>query len=423
MNYLEQNKEQFLEDLKGLIKIESYLKDPKVYPTKEVNEAVDYMINLAKKEGFKTYKQEEGYYGWIEIGSGDKLVGILGHLDVVPPGDELDKWDTPPFELTIEDGLLKGRGSQDDKGPVMLAFYLLKSIVASRVELNHRIRLIMPTDEESFWRGIEKYKADGQDIPNYGITPDATFPVIYSERELWEFKIKGPLTNDFTLKGGSALNVVPDKAEYTKGGINIIKEGKASHAMAPWDGDNAIAKIINEIDDNHPIINFIKNEINNETNGETLFGGLIKDDDEQLAVNMAVINIDESNSEVAFDLRIPNTSSAKELEEKVKSLLNEKYPELEFEHYDLLQGVYIPKDFELIKTVMETYAEVTGDNEAQPIATGGATYARGIENIVACGPFFNDSPITEHQYNEYARWEDFVKAFNIYEIVFNKLNK
>ncbi len=422
MNYIEKNRKQFIEDLKGLIKIESYLKDPKVYPTPEMKDAVSYLIELGKKEGFNTYEDPEGYYGYIEIGQGEEMIGILGHLDVVPPGDDLDRWSTPPFDLVEDGDLLKGRGTQDDKGPMMLSFYLLKSLIEEGIELTKRVRLIFPTDEESFWRGIEKYKEDGNEIPTLGFTPDGPFPIIYSERELYEFKIYGSGTNDFNIKAGAALNVVPDKATLIINGEEKVFEGKASHAMHPWEGDNAINKLVNELDTDHELISFIKNEINNELNGETLFGRKIEDDDSQLSLNFAVLNVNEEISELAVDIRIPNTSNSNELENIIKNLLDEKYPSLRFERYDQLPGVYIPKDSEIAKVLIESYREVSGDMKAMPIATGGATYARGMENIVAFGPYFNDSPETEHQYNEYARFSDFVKAFNIYEKVIKKIN-
>lgn len=422
MNYIEKNKEQFLKDLKGLIEIPSYLKDHNVYPTPEMKQAVEYMIALGEKEGFKTYADPEGYYGFMEIGQGEEMIALLGHVDVVPPGEDMDRWETPAFELTIDGDNLKGRGTQDDKGPVILSFYLLKSIVESGIQLNKRIRLIFPTDEETFWRGIEKYKSDGNEIPVAGFTPDATFPLIYSERELYEFKIFGGTTDEFSIKAGAALNVVPDKATLTKDGETKIYEGKASHAMAPWNGDNAIVKLLNELETDNELIRFAKEQINGETNGETIFGELIKDEDSQLAFNFAVLNLDSEVSEIAVDIRIPNTSSTEELENRIKNLISEKYPGLRYERYDFLQGVYTPKDSDLAQALISSYQEISGDYETQPIATGGATYARGMDNTVAFGPFFNDSPETEHQYNEYARFSDFIKAFDIYELVIKKLN-
>ena len=50
-------------------------------------------------------------------------VGIIGHLDVVPEGEG---WTYPPFELTIRDDILYGRGTIDDKGPVIASLYAIK---------------------------------------------------------------------------------------------------------------------------------------------------------------------------------------------------------------------------------------------------------------------------------------------------------
>lgn len=422
MNYLEKNKNAFLEDLKKLIKVESYLTDPKVYPTKELKDAVKLFSSMGEREGIRTYSDPEGYYGYMEIGQGDEMIAILGHLDVVPPGDDLAKWNTPPFEMVVEGDLIKGRGTQDDKGPLMVALYLLKSLLESGVELNKRIRIIYPTDEESFWRGIEKYKSDNHETPVYGFTPDATFPLIYSERELYEFKIIGQPTNDFEIKAGAALNVVPEEAMLKIGDESKSYEGRASHAMSPWNGDNAIYKLLKENDINHELLKFVKDEVNYEYNGESFFGRLIKDDDEQLSFNLATLNINSEIAEIGIDIRIPNTSNTDELEKIIKSKL-ENYPTLSYEFYDRLQGVFTPIDSKLSQTMINAYQTVTNDFETKPIATGGATYARGMDNIVAFGPFFNDSPKTEHQYNEYVRFSDFVKAFDIYEKVIYDLLK
>ncbi|BDU67717.1 MAG: hypothetical protein TYPL_3700 [Candidatus Tyloplasma litorale] len=423
MNYLEKNKESFIEDLKGLIKIKSYLTNPENYPTPELISALDYMINLAKREGFKYFKDEDNHYCYIEIGEGKELIGILGHLDVVPPGQDLSRWENDPFELKVDGDLLKGRGTQDDKGPVMQQFYLLKKLAESKKKLTKRIRLILPTDEESFWRGVDKYKSDGQEIPTYGYTADAFFPVVYSERELWEFRLKGKPSTKFTLKAGEALNVVPDEVEYVNSKGEIHKEfGKAAHAMEPQEGENAIVKIIPSISEKNQLIDFIKNEVKNETNGQTLFNKLFVDDNNlEMSVNLAVVNINEEKGEILFDLRIPNSTNSKELKEILLEKIKNNYSDLEFEEYDWLTGVYIKKDSFIMKNLIESYQSVTKDLISEPTATGGATYARSMPNIVAFGPYFKDTPQTEHQYNEYSRLSDFIKSFDIYEEFFKKI--
>lgn len=415
MNYIEKNKEKYLEDLKGLIGIQSYLRDPQAYPNEDIKKAVDYLVSLGNREGFKSYADPDGYYGYIEIGEGEELIGILGHVDVVPPGED-SKWNTPPFELTEKEGNLFGRGTQDDKGPILLALYLMKEIVERGEQLNKRIRLIFPSDEESFWRGVEKY-VEKEEIPAYGITPDSCFPLIYSERELYEFVVIGKPTTEFTLEGGSALNVVPDECKFKLNDEELITKGKAEHAMNPWLGENAIDSMIEQIKEkvNHPIVKFINEKINKECRGVSLFGKEIKDDDETISVNMAKVIINDKEAKIFFDLRIPNTSNKEEIESLLIDILKEY--DLELEHYDFLPGVYVPKDSKVVKDLIESFFRVTGKKE-EPIASGGATYARSMPNIVAYGPYFEDSPMTEHQYNEYARWEDFIKAYDIYNELF-----
>ena len=61
--------------------------------------ALDYTLNLGEKLGFKV-KNLDNYCGYIEFGNGEKLVGIVGHLDVVPSGNG---WITPAFSANIRE--------------------------------------------------------------------------------------------------------------------------------------------------------------------------------------------------------------------------------------------------------------------------------------------------------------------------------
>lgn len=420
MNYIEKNKKQFIKDLSGLIKIQSWLKDVKKYPTPELKEGLIYMENLAKREGFKYHTNKDGYYGWMEIGQGEDMIGILGHIDVVPPG-EMNEWEYDPFILKEKDGKLFGRGTQDDKGPVILAFYLLKKLNESGIKLNKRIRLIYPTDEESFWRGVDEY-IKNEELPIYGITPDASYPVIYSERALLNYKIVGEPVDGYTIEGGTAVNVVPSKAKYfnKKTNMEIVSEGKSSHAMKPHKGINAITKLFEKIKDDvkHPLIDFVNNEINNETNAKTLLGKIYKDDDSEITCNLGIAKLNSEKSELIIDMRVPNTLERNKLEKMIKEKVS-KYKGIRYEDYDWLRGVHIDKNSFIIKDLTKAYESVTKE-KLEPIAVGGATYARSMDNIVAFGPFFKNSPLTEHQYNEHVIFDDFIKSFDIYMDVFNK---
>lgn len=101
---LENNFSKFLNNLDRVVSIPSYYQeDSTKYPFGEnIQKVLEEMIDICKELGFRTYIDSEGYYGYAEIGSGEKLVGVLGHLDVVPPGD-LSKWENDPFKSVIKD--------------------------------------------------------------------------------------------------------------------------------------------------------------------------------------------------------------------------------------------------------------------------------------------------------------------------------
>ena len=418
MNYLEKKWNEYEKDLKGLISIKSYLDNAIDYPTPIMKEVLEYMVSLAHRDGIMTtYIDPEGYYGYIEIGQGKELLGLLGHLDVVGPGD-LESWNTEPFELTNKDGKLFGRGVQDDKGPVLLSYYLMKELLEEG-NLKKRIRLIMGTDEETLWRGIEKYKEDKQEHVTQGITPDGSFPVTYSERALVNYQIKSNVPAvGFTLKGGKTFNAVPDTAVLTIDNNEKEFKGKTAHAKEPWCGDNAIVKAVNELDNEHPVIKFIKEALNQEVNGETIFGKIIKDENAELTINLGMINVDEKGAVLSFDSRLPDNLSLEEFEKVMITIAN-KF-DLEYERYDYLQGVFIPKDSDIIKVLMETYQEITNDMR-EPMAIGGATYARGMNNVVAFGPVLKDTEKTEHQPNERITISEFKLVYDIYYKSFKKI--
>ncbi len=412
MNYFTKNIEQYKKDLGKLISFKTVLKDE--YPNQAMKNALAFMGELAERDGLAYKIDPEGYYGWIEIGSGEEMIGLLTHIDVVPEGIE-SEWNTPPFTMTEIDGRLYGRGTQDDKGPLMLMYYLLleyKDVIQGK-----RMRLIFPTDEESQWRGIAKYK-EQEEIPAYGFTPDSEFPVTFLEREIAQFELIGPGSNDFKIQAGTAANVVPAKATYISGGVEKVVDGKSSHAMNPSAGINAITKLINELPEvDHPMVNFIREQVNNEINGETLFGREIKDQYSSITLNLAICEIDEEKSRLVLDSRIPLTSSKEELLDLYK-LQGDKY-KFTPSFFKTAPSNYLPEDHWMVVDLKEAYQSVTGD-ETKPQVAGGGTYAKAINNVLAYGPLLPTSEFTMHQYNEYISIEDYKIAYDVYNKLFDK---
>ena len=74
------------------------------------------------------------------------MIGVLGHLDVVPEGDG---WTYHPYGAEIHQGKIYGRGTVDDKGPIIAALYGLKAIKDAGLKLSKRVRILFGTNEEN----------------------------------------------------------------------------------------------------------------------------------------------------------------------------------------------------------------------------------------------------------------------------------
>lgn len=110
-------------------------------------------------------------------------MAIIGHLDVVPAGSG---WSHEPYGGEIADGKMYGRGTLDDKGPVISCLYAMKALKDAGFVPEPTVRLILGLDEESGWKGI-KYYFEKEKRPDYGFTPDADFPLINGEKGLMIF--------------------------------------------------------------------------------------------------------------------------------------------------------------------------------------------------------------------------------------------
>lgn len=444
--FIEKDFEAFLSDFKAMIEIPSvYTEDNTAAPFGQgIQDALEKMLSICKKLGFETYCDAEGYYGYADIGSGDEVIGVLGHLDVVPPGD-LDKWATNPFEAVVKDGNLYGRGTQDDKGPTLAALYALKAVMDSGGELNKKIRFIFGTDEELLWRGIAKY-AEKEAMPNYGFTPDANFPLIYAEKGLLQVDLVAQGTDGVTIVGGDAYNAVPssitydckesdsttqllsylkDKSyDYTVTDNQVTVIGKSVHAKDADMGINAIARLCLGLKDqglSSKAIDFIVGEVAEDALATKIFGDCADEASGALKFNIGKIDVSNEKEVINIDIRIPVETT----KEYVWSKLSEvsKAYGFELKENDYLKSIYTPLDAPLVKTLLEAYREVSGDMESQPVSSGGATYARAMDNCVAYGAAFPTSKETEHQPNEFINLEELKMAMDVYATAFSKLLK
>ena len=91
-----------------------------------------------------------------------------------------------------------------------------------------------------------------------------------------------------------------------------------------------------------------------------------------------------------------------------------------YEEFDYLAPLYVPLDSPLVSSLMAVYQEETGD-KTPAMSSGGATFARTMENCVAFGALFPGAEQTEHQANERAKIDDLYAAMEIYREAIQRL--
>lgn len=428
----EKIKSDYLESLKTIVSYPSVLNEGENGTPfgQSIQNVLEKMLEITRSLGFKTYIDPKGYYGYAEIGQGEELLAVLCHLDVVPAGD-LSDWETPPFEATIKDGWIHGRGVQDDKGPSLAALYAVKALMDAGVTFNKRIRFIYGTDEETLWRCMARYN-ELEETATLGFAPDSSFPLTYAEKGLLQIKLHGSGSQELAIEAGEAFNVVPAKASYTGNLADLLEVelkkqafeyertadtvtviGVPKHSKDAAEGVNAIVRLATGLNllVQHPAIQFIAEAVGGDATGSSLFGEISDEPSGTLSFNISGLTINPGKSEIRIDMRIPVLADKDKLVQEL-SQIAEEY-QLRYEEFDYLAPLYVPLDSELVSTLMAVYKEKTND-DSPAVSSGGATFARTMLNCVAFGALFPDALQTEHQANERTVIEDLYKAMDIY---------
>lgn len=428
-------KDEMIQEIINLVRYESVSikSDNKEKPFgEECKKALEHILELGKKLGFNT-KNVDGYCGYIEFGEGKELLGIIGHLDVVPATKE-DGWTKDPYQAEIINNKLYGRGTSDDKGPVISCLYAMK-IANSLKKLNKRVRLIIGLNEEQDWECIERYKQT-EELPTISFSPDANFPCIYAEKGIITLTIE----NDFNLDdeilefttGNNAINVVPKTAhiiiktnnpnkfveekdiivEKIEDTIKITATGISSHAAFPTLGDNAATKLlkyINKIYNNKFLTKLEELDFYNLENPLYLGGDSLTDESGTLTSNIGIINYENNKLIIKTNLRVPiKTSFA-----KLKNICNRSIDSIKYYFEGENEGLYVSKDSYLVKTLTIIFNETTNMNE-EAITIGGGTYARAFNNCVSFGMTFPNEEELCHQVNENIDIDNLLLATEIY---------
>lgn len=445
-------RDAYLADLKTLVSIDSSRDDSQAtadYPLGPgPAKALIAFLDLAKRDGF-TVKNLDNLVGYVEYGSGDQTLAILGHADVMPAGKG---WSTDPFTLTAKDGKLYGRGTSDDKGPALAAYYGLKMLKDQGIDPKMKIRFIIGTDEESQWTGMTHY-LDLEPAPTLGFSPDAEFPLINGEKGnvTFETHFGGENAGAFVLQSfdsGLRENMVPRDAEavvtvpdvaklkttfemflahapvtgdLTQEGTSVRLQvtGKAAHGMEPKNGINAgtyLATFLGQFEfggDAADFLHLIANSLHDDSRAHRL--GLNHTDPVMgdLTMNVGIMTFTAHQAGVVnTNFRYPTGTGAPQILAGLQRATAQMAVTIK-QGREMVPHYVDPSD-PIVATLMKVYREQTGDTTAQPEVVGGGTYGRLMKRGVAFGALFPGTTDTMHQADEFQPEADLLKAMAIY---------
>ena len=422
-------KDEVVEEIQKAIRIRSVEEAP--LPGMPFGEgpakALKHFLELGETLGFES-TNFDNYAGHIDFGDGEETLAILGHVDVVPEGDG---WDFDPYGGIIDDGKIYGRGTLDDKGPMIMCMYAMKALKDSGVKLNKKIRMILGANEETNWGCMDHYFGTlKMPQPTLAFTPDSSFPVTFAEKGIMQVTMTKSIdTKGITIEGGKAFNSVAEscemkfptelltvleekvakyneKSEYKMEivGDTLTSYGKSAHGARPQKGYNAISALMGilegvDLGEISKFVSFYNSKIGMEYNGVSMGIGFEDADSGKLSLNIGKLEIKDGKLLLGIDMRYPVTTKREEVLEGLEKIAEENNFELSIKSES--KALYFPKDTELVKTLMNVYKEMTGDVEAEPVAIGGGTYARAVDNGVAFGALLHDQVDNMHQKNEY----------------------
>ena len=438
--------EEMMKSLKEFIAIDSVYDEESVDAAnpfgKGVSKALQCIENLAKKDGF-IVRNYDNMVVEILTNELEPNVTIMAHADVVPTGTG---WPQDPFELTEKGDFLYARGVADDKGPALAAYYGLKALRDNNLLGNYQVRFLVGGNEERGSACMEHYfHTLKKKQPTYGFSPDSAYPLTYAEKGIGGFIVRKDinLPEVISIKGGVASNSVIEKCEVLmKEDLNFIAylndndidfsylarneemlltfHGLAAHGSVPWMGKNAAMEAVKQLG------NYYKNtdlqllyKLYSPLRGEGVNAAAHSEDMGDNSLNVGLFSLENGKLEMVVNFRHVETVTS---EQMMKNIIEASKP-FEVENCGFSPVLYYPKDHPLIKTLLRVYQEETGDLETKIIASGGGTYAKEADNIVAFGMEYPGHDPKMHGVNENTKKSYLFESMGIFAHAIIELGK
>ena len=323
---------------------------------------------------------------WATHGSSGPVLVLLGHTDVVPSGPE-DRWSSPPFEPTIREGHLHGRGAADMKSGVAAMTLALESFVTQNPDHAGTVALLVTSDEEGasidgVKRVVEEFRRRGQRV-DWCLVGEPSSQAVLGD--LIRVGRRGSLHGHLTVRGIQGHVAYPDQALNP---IHATAAALAELVSIRWDDGNA----------GFPPTSFQISNIHSGTGANNIIPGQL---------------------EVAFNFRYGTASTAEGLRGRVESVLLRHGLDFEM-RWDLSGEPFLTAAGALRKAVNETIEAQFG---ITPVAStaGGTSDGRFIAPLGAEVVEFGPVNATIHKIDECVNLADLERLPALYLGVMTRL--
>lgn len=349
---------------------------------------MDLMIQRLEKIGFKTTHLRRGDTDnfWAVHGGAGPLFAFAGHTDVVPTGPE-ENWQRPPFEPTVDNGYLFGRGAADMKGSLAAMVVACEEFVAAHPDHSGRIAFLITSDEEGpatdgtvkviRWLEEQGEKIDWCLVGEPSST-ERVGDVIKNGR-------RGSLGLELRILGVQGHVAYPHLAENP---IHTLAPALAELGAEEWDSGNEF----------FPATSFQVSNINGGTGATNVIPGEVK---------------------LVCNWRFSTETDAGELERRSRAILDRHGLKYEA-NFNLSGQPFLTAEGPLVEAAQSAILSVAG--EATQLSTAGGTsdgrfIAPTGAQVVELGPV----NATIHKVDECVKAEDLDKLKDMYREILARL--
>lgn len=325
----------------------------------------------------------------------EQVTGIWCHLDVVPAGEG---WQTPPFQAFYRDGLVTGRGAQDNKSAAIIGLYVLKGLKELNISLKHPAALYFGISEECGMQDLD-YFVSHYPCPELSLIADCGFPACYGEKGSLSVRISSIEETDYEvqdLKAGISHNIIPDYAAATiktaHTSHSLTACGTSGHSAFPSGSINAIPLFLEQI--------FTLPEIKTETSAlhaihelassfDGTPAGINAEDPEfgNLTCCVTMLYWENGIWKADLDIRYPHSVNPQDIISKLEKYLHEHQCRMEIQSN--LPSFGFSKHHPIIEKLTETY-NIEANVNSEAYAMAGGTYAAKLPQAIPFGISFPD---------------------------------